>query len=284
MSHGDHDHDHEGHGHDHEGCGHDHHHDDALDPSELTSRIVVAQSGTRSAVATLIEALGQSDLFVPLADDIPDAVDGMEMDLDGELTFSPHMLVHEDGSVFAVAYSDPGLAEQLVEELEWKTSGDDLKMVQLPANVALELAQGRSDGGETRGLVLNPGTDFELLLLRDEAASISQGVALPLVAYVHELPREGSPEDFVVAGAAAPPQALLDALEVARKSEPALSTIHCLTTYDPERDREPHLTLSLELVDETVDRGELAERLMDSVSEHLPAPGYADVVFRRAPS
>lgn len=270
--------------------GHDHDH--ASDPAEdaaleeaLSEALHEAQSGLRSDVEELISALEVAHVYIPLSEDLPDAPEGQQIDFDGDLTFRPHMILGEEEAIFAVAYSKPEFVDAMQQALGWQTSGEELKFICVPAAVALDLAQVTIDGEQVTGLVFNPGTDSELVLRRDEVASLAQGVALPLVGYVSELPEEADLEAHLVAGAAPPPQGLLDALARAKAEQPDLVGYSVATTFDPERDREPHLTIALTVIGRhDLNRGALAEAVMDEASPHLPAPGYADIVFRDAPN
>ena len=195
------------------------------------------------------------------------------------------MILGEDEAIFAVAYSEPELVESMQESLGWGTSGGDLKFISVPSDVALDLAQVTIDSEPVTGLVFNPGTEHELVLRRDEVASLSQAVAIPLVGYVSELPPDADFEATVVEGAPLPPEALMAALESAKSDNADLVGYSVHTTFDPERDREPHLTITLVVIGRhDLNRGALAEAVMDEVGPLLPEPGYADVVFRDAPN
>lgn len=275
MSH-DHDHDHD---HDHGTNGHAEGELDAL-----SAALVRAQSGLRSDVLPLVEMLDEAQVFIPLAEDIPDVPEDENVEIGEELTFRPHMLLDSDHRAYAVAYSDPELVEPLVEALGWTTSGGPLKFIHLPARVAFDLAQQNVDGRDVEGLAFNPSTDFELVLRRDEAAAINGGQALPLVGYVEELPDGPDTDTLVVEGADPPPPELLEALERAKVRINDLTGSQVATTFNPERDREPHLTITLFLARPDVDRAALAEEVMELASPFLPDPGYADIVFRDAPN
>jgi hypothetical protein len=266
-----------GHGHDHD---HDHDHDeDAVAPDVLTRAVTAAQSGLRSDVQQLIDALAGGVLLVPLSEHIPGATPGEEVEIEDELTFRPHMLVSEDGSVFAAAFTEAALAREVAEALSWQTGEDELEFVYLPALVAIDLSQADLGDDRLRGVAINPGDASELMLSRDEAASLVQGTALPLVGYVDRLPEGGEDATRVVSGAEPPPAELLAALELARGDEADILGLDVQTTFNPERDREPHLTLFLTLAAGS-DREEIAERLAERAAPHLPPPGYLDVVFR----
>ncbi len=276
-----------------EGSDHDHsdHDHTAHSASEegleeaLSAALHTAQSGLRSDVEALISLLPEAHVYIPLSEDLPDAPEGEQIDIEGDLTFRPHMILGEEQAIFAVAYSQPVLVEPMQTSLDWTTSGTDLKFICVPASVALDLAQVTIDGEEVTGLVFNPGTEAELVLRRDEVSSLAQGIPLPLVGYVSELEPGADQDAHIVEGAAPPPEALLDALERAKESHKDLVGSVVVTTFDPGRDREPHLTISLIVIGRhDLNRGALAEAVMDEVAPHLPAPGYADIVFRDAPN
>lgn len=266
---------------------HDHSHDDDHESEEgaraFLEALDAARGGLRSLVGRVIETLDEGVLYVPLAEDIPDVPEGQEETLD-ELSFRPHMLLDTDEKAFAVAFTDLDLAEPVQEALEWKTDGGDLKFVRLPARVVLEMALEDLDGVEVMGLAINPSTDQELVLSRDEAGSIVQGQAIPLVGYVEELPETEEEELMVVPGADPPDPRLLAALDAAKAKIHDLVSYRVDTTFHPERDREPHLTITLYLARPDSERGIIAEQVMDLIDPLLPPPGYADIVFRDAPN
>ena len=277
------------HDHDHENCDHDHKHDQhagaALEPADFSLAIEDARVGLKSAVQSLVEVLPLAQVYIPLAEDLPNAPLNESMPLDGDLTFRPHMILNEDQSIFAVAYSEPEFAEPMQSALAWQTSGEDLKFICVPAHVAFELCTSMIDGEEVSGLVFNPGTDAELVLLRDEAASLAQGTAIPLVGYVADLPPDDDGATQLVEGADPPPAALLKALLAAKNELADLADFSVATTFNPERDREPHLTITLTVVARHgLDRQALADEVMEQAAAHLPAPGYADIVFVDAPN
>lgn len=283
-SHGGHSHAHGAHGHSHghshaHGDDDQHDHDDATEAAALTQAVSVAQSGLKRDVQALLDALSTGVLLVPLAEHIPGATPGEEVEIEEELSFSPHMLVGEDGHVFAAAFTEPAFAQEVAEALGWKTGEDDLEFVFLPALVAIDLSQADLSDERLRGVAINPGTEVELVLSRDEAASLVQGTALPLVGYVDRLPEGAEAATQVVSGAEPPPEELLAVLERARAVEPAILALDVKTTFNPERDREPHLTLFLTIA-EGGERESIAQNLAELASPHLPPPGYLDVVFR----
>ena len=273
----------------HEHCDHDHDHDhehgDSLDEAEFSDALVQARVGLRSEVRKLVDVLDKAHVYIPLAEDLPEAPVGETLAVEGDLTFRPHMILNSDASIFAVAYSEPAFAEPMHSALGWTTSGEDLKFICVPAHVAFELSGSVLDGEQVSGLVFNPGTDTELVLLHDEAASLLQGVAIPLVGYVADLPPDAEGATEIVEGADPPPPALLVALADAKQRLSDVKDVQVATTYNAERDREPHLTITITLLSRPqMDRQELADQVMEHAAEHLPAPGYADIVFVDAPN
>jgi len=273
-------HDHSGHGHDSE---EDQHSGEEL--VSLAPALLVARSGLRSDVQVLLDALGKSHVYIPLSEDLPDTPDGEKIEMKDELTFRPHMILNEDHSVFAVAYTEPALVDPMQKALDWKTSDDELKFICAPAEVAFDLAQLQFDGENVAGLVFNPGTDEELILQRDEVASLAQGKALPLVGYVSDLEPGADEETELLEGADPPPRALMDSLNESKEKNKDIIDVSVHTTFNPERDREPHLSILLTVIARTdIDRQKLADAVMDDAAPHLPAPGYADIIFREAPN
>jgi hypothetical protein len=272
--------DHDGHDHDHD-HGHDGDDDQPTDELiDLTEAVGIARSGLRSDVQVLVDALAEGELFVPLAEDIDDAPEGEVIEVEKELSFRPHMVLDEDQNMFCVAYTDPDFMEPMREALGWTTSGGELKFASVPANFVLDMALQVIDDREVFGLVINAGLDEELMLRRDEIASIARGQALPLVGYVADI--EPGPEETMrpVDGAEPLPEAMLSALAEAVRKEAELAKAEAIVTFNPERDREPHPTIVLTLARHGVDRHQVAEAVMDLVSPHVPEPGYVDIVFR----
>lgn len=267
-----------------ENTGHDHDHDHD-EPMDLGPVLESARLGLRSEVQKLVDALPHAVVYIPLAEDLPDAPEGEKIEMTGDLTFRPHMILNSDHSIFAVAYSEPELVDPMQQALGWDTEGGDLKFICVPTHVLFDLANVQVDGEEISGIVFNPGTDQELVLQRDEAASLAQGTAIPLVGYVADLPPSADEETELVEGAEPPPQELLDALERAVARIDDLLATDVLTTFNPERDREPHLSISLTVVArDDLDRQKLADDTMEEAAPHLPPPGYADILFRDAPN
>lgn len=255
----------------------DGHHDDELD--DLTEAVRRARRGLRSDVQVLVDQLPHGELLVPLAEDIDEAPEGERIELEQELTLRPHMVLDEEHNMYCVAYTRSDLMEPMRQQLGWTTSGGELKFCSVPAQFVLDMALQVIDDEEVFGLVLNAGSDEELMLRRDEVGSLAQGQALPLVGYVSELPEVPGEETRVVEDAEPLPAALYAALDEAVRALPDLVAAEVQTTFNPERDREPHPTIKLRLKRHDADRHQLAESVMDRVGPHVPPPGYVDVIF-----
>ena len=138
------------------------------------------------------------------------------------------------------------------------------------------------DDVEVRGLVLNPGSDSELMLRREEVASLAQGQALPLVGYVDDI-ELGPDETLFAEPSEPPPLELVEALERIKSAVPAIANLEeprrLFRRLNPDRDREPHLTVNVKLEDDAADRERLARRVSEAVAGKVPPPGYIDIVF-----
>jgi hypothetical protein len=257
--------------------GHDHDPDELED---LTDVVRQARRGLRSDVQELVDMLPFGELLVPLAEDIDDAPEGERIEIEKDLTFRPHMVLDEEHNMYCVAFTRPEFMETMREELGWTTAGAELKFCSVPAQFVFDMALQVIDGEEVLGLVINAGTDDELMLRRDEVGSLAQGQALPLVGYVGELPESADEQTRVVEHAEPLPEALHAALQEAVAAHAELSSAEVQVTFNPERDREPHPTITLRLARHDVDRHALAESVMERVAPHVPPPGYVDVLFR----
>ena len=251
------------------------------EPPDLTPLVKGAQRGLRSDVQALLEGLEEGELFIPLARNIDGVAEGERLNVDGEVKLTPHMLLDGDGNHYAALFTHPDLLAPMERELGWKTDGEDLKFCTVPALFGLDMALEVVDGEHVMGLVLNPGSDAELSLRRAELASIANGKAIPLVGYVAGLPPEVGDETLIAEGGEPASAELLAALEACLGSLPEVLGYHLLRTFNAERDLEPHPTLKLETrVEESLLAG-IARKVIDAIGEHLPPPGYIDIVFDR---
>jgi len=256
---------------------------DSTSPSEMsgdaTDAVKGARRGFRRDVATLVDALREARLFVPLAGSVDQVPLGIEQEVGDELSLSPHLLFDDDRVGFLPAFTRPDLLERATETTGWGTGDGPLEYAALPGPVVLELALAIVDDDAVEGLLINPFDDSELILRRHEIGSIAQGRALPLVGYVGEIPF-GDDEQRLVAEMDGPPP-----VEIVRAIEEVLSATrgsprHVLSrTFNPERDLEPHLTLTISGRDFGEDRSEIAGRLAAALEGLLPPPGYIDILF-----
>jgi hypothetical protein len=250
-------------------------------PRNLTDVVAAARRGLRRDVAELTGALAQGQLIMPLRKDVAGAVEGENMVIDGELELSPHLISDEDGKHYAVLFTEPSLMERVAKGLCWDTDGSDVKGCTLPARLACEMSLDVVDEENVFGLVVNPGDESELFLRRSELASIVAGQPLPLVGYLADLPPLDDERILVAEGTGLTPEL---ASEVARclGSQSGVAGHRVERTFNPERDLEPHPTLTILLSDEAADRRAIAQAVITSIGERLPPPGYLDILFEEA--
>lgn len=248
--------------------------------SDLTAAIARAGRGLRSDVEQLVETLERSELLVPLARSMPDVRYGERVELEQELSLIPHMLVDPEGKLYAVMFSDAELIEAPRRQLGWTTDDGALEYCALPARAALEMALSVIDDDSVVGLVLNPLDPSELMLRRDEVASIAQRRALPLVGYVSEIAEQEFERTLVAEPGEPLDPELTRALELCLAGVPEVKSHTLRRTFNAERDLEPHLTLELELARAGADTQAIAERIVSAVGGLLPPPGYIDILFR----
>jgi len=248
---------------------------------DLTALVRGARRGLRRDVAALEAGLDDAELFVPLLKSITGAAEGEALVLDRELEIVPHFLVDPEGLRYAVLFTRPEHVEALAEPLGWKTDGEELRVCTLPARVACELALSVIDDTAVHGLVVDASQPSELVLRRSELASVVAGHPVPLVGYVSELPPLEGEKVLVAEPAEPPPPALVAALEACLAELPEVTGHRLLRTFNPERDLEPHLTLEL-TTPSSADQRTIAERVIGTIGEHVPPPGYIDIVFEDA--
>ncbi|HVR20293.1 MAG TPA: hypothetical protein VMS65_11370 [Polyangiaceae bacterium] len=244
----------------------------------LTALVEGARRGFRRDVAALEAALDDADLFIPLARRIADVPEGEPIALDRELEIMPHFLTDAEGGHHVALFTASDLVSLSAERLGWTTEGEDLGVCALPARIACQLALDLVDEATIIGLVIDAGHSSELMLRRAELASIVRGQPLPLVGYVADIPPEDGERTLVAEPSDPPPREFSELLAGCIAELPAVTKYRLVRTFNPERDLEPHLTLELTVTDEA-DRRALAERVMATIADHLPPPGYLDVVF-----
>ncbi|HET9960632.1 MAG TPA: SseB family protein [Polyangiaceae bacterium] len=244
----------------------------------IVAAVQRARSGLRRDVQALLEQLDDAELLVPLARDLPDAPEGERIELEGELSLVPHLLPDTEGQLFAPLFTHAEPVEPVASTLEWTTDGEALKLCAFPARIALEMALEVIDNGHVLGLVIDPGAESELCLTRAEVSSLLLGRAVPLLAYVQNIPEEERGSTLVAEGAEPPPPELRSALDVWLAATPEVRTHRLERTFNPDRDLEPHLTLTLR-VPESANRSSLFEGVTGALSGTVPPPGYLDVIF-----
>lgn len=247
----------------------------------FTGVVAAAKSGLRRDVATLVAALDQSELLVPLARDIAGAPLGERRELAGELTVCPHLLPDAQGQLFSALFTHPDPLGPIVSALDWMTDGEALKLCALPARLALEMARDVIDEQRVFGAVIDAGAESELCLTRPEINSILAGRALPLLAYVVQIPAEERDGTLLAQPDAPPDPEFVSIIDSRLEEHPEVVSRHVQQTFNPDRDLEPHWTLTLTVSPEA-DRALLFRSVTSAVEGHVPPPGYLDVLFEDA--
>jgi hypothetical protein len=254
---------------------------------DMTPAVRRAARGFRSDVAAFIAAAEAGGLYLalakPLAGVSEGAIAGAENEVTGELeeeiSLAPHLLSDSDGVSTAVAFTDKDVLKTVADHLDWTTDGDALEMVGLPAFVVFDVALGLVQEHGAQGLVLNPGDDAELFLDGRELASIAQKQALPLVGYVQQIPVGKDEATLVAEPEAPPPEEFVRTIDTWLESERRVSSYDLSTTFNPERDLEPHLTLTLAVNAWPEDPTSITGPLLRELSDRLPPPGYIDILL-----
>lgn len=245
---------------------------------DLTDAIAAARSGLKSDVARLIEELPEGALFLPMARAIPGLEEGDTVNVDEEITLSPHMLVDGDDRLFVALFTREEFIGPVKQAMDWKTDDHELEFCGLPAGLALKIAYDACGSEQIIGAVINAMQDTELVLHQDELGHLTQGQAIPFVAYVEgaesdsadmeDIAHEDLPPDF---------KAALDACVT--EAEPVTGyTVQ--RTFDPERDREPHLALRFMLKSPSEDYEALRAIIVGTLEGKVPPPGYVDILFQ----
>lgn len=256
---------------------------DVLDPTDLTHWVQSARRGLRRDVAELVQRIDLGELFVPLAKQVPGATLGEQMELERDMTIAPHLLEDDQGALFCAAFTRPDILEPVAEALGWRTDEGALEYCSLPARVGLDLARQIIDEENVMALIINAGHESELVLRADEVASIANGRALPLVGYVQSIPLQDFEKTLIAEAEAPPPRELIDALESCLEKLGSIERYEVLSTFNADRDLEPHLTLSLRPKTRSIDFEKVTEEVIHAVRDLVPPPGYVDIVFDRTP-
>ncbi|MBX3184726.1 MAG: SseB family protein [Polyangiaceae bacterium] len=247
-------------------------------PRLVTDLVAGARRGLRRDVRALLDGLQHAELCIPLRQPMVGVPLGERLEMPEELSLVPHVLEDEEGDRFAALFTDPEMLERAQEELGWLTGEGALEYCALPALTALDLALQVVDDEHVIGLVLNPLHDSELLLSRQELASLAQNTALPLVSYVRDIPELADEHTLVGELDGPPPRELTAALDALVAEGGALSSYRLAQTFNAERDLEPHLTLHV------VTRGDveiqaLSRMIVERIEGKVPEPGYIDILF-----
>lgn len=253
----------------------------AANPRDLTRAVSTARRGLRRDVRVLVEALDEGELFAPLAAKVSGAVYGEQLDIEDELKLTPHMLEDPEGKLYCALFTKPELMEPLEEELGWTTDGEPLEYCAIPARAAFDMALQVIDERDVLGLVINPLDDTELMLRRIELASIAQNQPIPLVGYVQQIPLQDSERTLVAEPGEPPPPELILSLERCLAGLPEVTGYTLRSTFNAERDLEPHLTLTLRTRGST-GLDAIAKCIVREIEDKLPPPGYIDVLFEDA--
>lgn len=244
----------------------------------LTALALGARRGFRRDVAALEAALDDADLYIPLARRIADVPEGEEVPLDRELEIVPHFLADPEGGRHVALFTSQELVASAAERLGWTTEGEELAFCALPARIACQLALDLVDETTVMRVVIDAGNPSELVLRRAELASIVSGKPVPLVGYVAEIPPTDDERTLVAEPSDPPPPELVERIARAIAEQPSVTAHRLVRTFNLERDLEPHLTLHLTL-QKGADRRPVADRVIGAVADHLPPPGYLDLVF-----
>ncbi len=253
------------------------------EPGDLTEVVRAARRGLRRDVALLVEHLRDAQLLLPLAKSVSGAPHGHEVELTDDLTIEPHLLADDEGNAFCPVFTRADILEPMIAQVGWMTEGNPLEYCSVPAQVALDLALQIVDEEHVVGVVVNPMHDSELMLRRTEVGSIAQGRPVPLVGYVRQIPLQDFEETLVAEGADPPPEALVSAVERCVASLDEIIGYEILSTFNADRDLEPHLTLTIRPAGGQIDFESVTHRLIDELGDLVPAPGYIDIVFDRSP-
>jgi hypothetical protein len=251
---------------------------DALDDAEeLIDLVSAARSGLRRDVQALLSGLQESELLVPLTKPVQGAPEGELVEIEGELTLAPHLLLDEDHELFCPLFTDGDILADLAEALGWETEGGPLQVATLPALVAMQMTLGVIDEVNVRAVILNPGDESELLLRRPEVASLVAGKALPLVGYVRKF-HSDEPRDVLRADhPEPPPEDFREAITRCLSAHPEVAHWELVRGFDPERDLEPHWTVELHPAGPELRPDIIGPALFAAVADRIPPPGYLDV-------
>lgn len=246
---------------------------------DLTEAVATARRGLRRDVQRLLDGLPTGQLLAPLARAIPNAREGDLVELEDDMTLSPHVLVAEDGSVFSALFTQDAFLAPFSEKLNWTTDGAELQYASFPARIALDMVLRAMDDEAITGLVLNAGHSSELILRRDEVGALVRGRAIPLVGYVENIPEQPGEQTLISESPDPPDPQFAAAVERALDGLSDVEGFELLRTFNVERDLEPHWTVRVTTKGESPDQGAIVAEVLEAAGPLVPPPGYLDVLF-----
>ena len=237
----------------------------------------MARSGLKSDVAKLIEEVPAGALFIPLSRAIPGLEDGDAIDVDEEVTLSPHVLVDGEDRLYVALFTREEFIGPVKQAMDWKTDDEELEYCGLPAELALKIAHEACGNEQIVGAVVNAMQDTELVLHQDELGHLTQGQAIPLIAYVEGVEGEAANAEDI-ADDDLPPD-FKSALDACVANADLVTGYSVQRAFDPERDREPHLALRFALNAAVEDYEDLRNIIVATLEGRVPPPGYIDILF-----
>ena len=237
----------------------------------LTRPVKEAQSGLRSDVQKLIAAVPTGRLVVPLQRRLGAIPTGSVARLDQSISIAPHFVPDQRGQPLVALFTYEEPLERVVPALHWTTDRGPLEICWLPAKAGLQLAYSAIDEASVAGCVIDAGAPSELQLKRAEIRAILDERAVPLVNYA-----KASLTDVVIEPPAEGVRDLVDRIVTKR---PEVIKYRLERLFDPERELEPRLVLTLRVTSPSEDRQGLANDVGGTVCDELPAFASIQVRF-----
>lgn len=248
--------------------------------ADLGDAVKAARRGHRSDTQALVNLLDQGGLLVPLAKPVEGVELGEPTRPEGDVSLSPHLLADDSGDEVMPVFTDADFLSSFADYAGWRTEADDLHYCTLPLRAVFDLALQLIDAHSVTALVLNPGTELELVLVRHELASLGQGEPIPLVGYVERIAGEERDKTLISVLDHEPSPDLIASIERCVQKMDGITGYRLEQTFNRERDLEPHPTLTLLATDlGALDLAALDQVLAQELEGRLPEPGYIDVLF-----
>jgi hypothetical protein len=242
----------------------------SLAPS-LTRPVKDAQSGLRRDVQKLIDAVPSGRLVVPLQRRLTAVRSGTVARLDQSIDIAPHFVPDHLGHPLIALFTFEGPLERVVPSLHWTTDRGPLEICWLPAKAGLQLAYKACDEPSVAGCVLDAGAPSELQLKRAEIRAILDERAIPLVNYAKVTLADVPIEP--------PAEGVRNLVEYIVTRHPEVIRYRLERLFDPERELEPRLVLTLRVKTSSEGRQELANEIGGTICEELPAFATVQVRF-----